>query len=120
MSERDSDFEFDFFEEPESREGPPTERIPRVGPRRPGPPNVSTQGLLRLVALVAAVIVLVVVLVVAIASCSGSSKGAYRSYVTKVRDVASSSDAIGRQLASLLTTPGLKTSYLDPKIAGLA
>src|SRR4051812_1786347 len=121
MSERDTDFEFDFFDEPETREGPATERIPRVGPRRPGGPTVSTQGLLRLVVLVAAVIVLVVLLVVGISSCSGSgARGAYERYMKSVRDVASQSDSIGKQLATLLTTPGLKTSDLDPRIAGLA
>src|SRR5215471_9999301 len=116
----DTDFEFDFFDEPETREGPPTERGQRTGPRRPGGP-VSTQGLLRLVILVAAVIVLVVLLVVGISSCSGSgTKGTYEKYMTNVRQVATQSDAIGKQLSTILTTPGLKLADLDPKLSGLA
>jgi hypothetical protein len=121
MSERDTDFEFDFFDEPETREGPATDRIPRVGPRRPSGPNVSTQGLLRLVVLVAAVILLVVLLVVGISSCSGSgARGTYERYMSSVRRVAGQSDAIGKQLSTLLTTPGLKTADLDPRLSGLA
>src|SRR4051794_1388946 len=99
MSDRETDFEFDFFEEPATREGSSTERAPRVGPRRPmGPTQVSTRGLLRLVGLVAAVIVLVVVLVVGISSCSGSgTRGTYERYMNEVRTVATTSDQIGNQ-----------------------
>src|SRR4051812_3323178 len=121
MSERDTDFEFDFFDDPETREGPATDRIPRVGPRRPGGPGVSTQGLLRLVVLVAAVILLVVLLVIGISSCSGSgTRGTYERFMKSVRGVGAQSDAIGKQLSTLLTTPGIKTAELDPKLSGLA
>jgi hypothetical protein len=119
MPDTDTDFEFDFFDEPQTAEGAPTER-PRLGPRRPGGPNVSQQGLFRLVALVAAIIILVVVLVVGISSCSGSAKAAYERYLQRVGEVAAGSTAIGKQLATLLTTPGLKAADLDPKISGLA
>lgn len=123
MSNRETDFEFDFFEEPATREGQPTERVSRLGPRRPGgggPGNMPTQGLMRLAALVAGVILLVVVLVVGISSCSGSERGTYERYMSRVAQVATDSDKIGKQLASLLTTPGLKLSDLDPRISGLA
>src|SRR5437588_578136 len=67
MSERDTDIEFDFFEEPETREAARPERPPqRGGPR---PPMRTPQGLtplLRLVGLIAFAIVIVVLLVYAL------------------------------------------------------
>jgi hypothetical protein len=125
MSDRDNDFEFDFFDEPETREASPTERGPRLGvgagrTAAPRPPLQMTP-LLRLVGLVAFAIVLVVLLVFLVDSCGSSSKrGAYEDYFEQVRAVGRSSEQLGRQLSTTLNTPGLKQADLDPKLRGLA
>jgi hypothetical protein len=122
MSERDADIEFDFFEEPETREAARPERSPqRGGPR---PPMRTPQGLtplLRLVGLIAFAIVIVVLLVYAIAGCQSSSKHSkYDNYMSKVSQVATHSQSVGRQLATVLTQPGIKTTDLQRRLAGLA
>ena len=122
MSERESDIEFDFFEEPETREAARPERPPqRGGPR---PPVRTPQGLtplLRLVGLIAFAIVIVVLLVYAIEGCQSSSKHAkYDHYITKVRDIASHSQSTGNRLTALLTQAGIKTADLQNRLAGLA
>src|SRR5438552_14850660 len=122
MTERDTDIEFDFFEEPETREAARPERPPsRGGPR---PPIRTPQGLtplLRLVGLIAFAIVIVLLLVYAIEGCQSSSKHAkYEHYMAKVAPVASNSRAIGTRLTSLLGQPGLKANEVQSKLAGLA
>jgi hypothetical protein len=122
MSERDADIEFDFFEEPETREAARPERPPqRGGPR---PPMRTPQGLtplLRLVGLIAFAIVIVVLLVYAIKGCESSSKHAnYDHYMSKVREIASHSQSIGNRLATLMTQAGIKSSELQNRLAGLA
>jgi hypothetical protein len=122
MSERDNDFEFDFFEEPETREGPPTERIPRVGPRGPTsrPPTHFTP-LLRLVGLIAFAILIVVLLVFWVNSCQdGGKRASYERYLERLRVVATSSDRLGREMNGLLTTPGIKPAELEQRLRGLA
>jgi hypothetical protein len=122
MTERDTDIEFDFFEEPETREAARPERPPaRGGPR---PPIRTPEGftpLLRLVGLIAFAIVIVVLLVYAIEGCQSSSKHAkYDNYMKQVSQIASDSHSIGTRLGSLLTQPGLKASDIQSKLAGLA
>jgi hypothetical protein len=122
MTERDTDIEFDFFEEPETREAARPERPPqRGGPR---PPMRTPQGLtplLRLVGLVAFAIVIVVLLVYAIQGCQSSSKHSkYENYMNDVSQVAAHSQSVGRRLASVLTQPGIKTTVLQERLAGLA
>jgi hypothetical protein len=122
MTERDTDIEFDFFEEPETREAARPERPPaRGGPR---PPVRTPQGftpLLRLVGLIAFAIVIVVLLVYAVEGCQSSSKHAkYQSYMTKVSQIASNSHSIGVRLTNLLSQPGVKTSDLQSRLSGLA
>jgi hypothetical protein len=122
MTERDADIEFDFFEEPETREAARPQRPPqRGGPR---PPIRTPQGftpLLRLIGLIAFAIAIVVLLVYAVQGCQSSSKHAkYANYMTKVAQIASHSQGVGRQLATLLLTPGTKTVDLERKLAGLA
>jgi hypothetical protein len=122
MTERDTDIEFDFFEEPETREAARPERPPaRGGPR---PPIRTPEGftpLLRLVGLIAFAIVIVVLLVYAIEGCQSSSKHAkYDNYMKQVSQIASDSHTIGTRLGSLLTQPGLKASDVQSKLAGLA
>ena len=78
MTERDSDIEFDFFDEPETEEA--TERVRTPGGRPPGgprrPPHSSGTGpaSLRLAGLIAFLILAAVLLVVGIRSCASSSK----------------------------------------------
>jgi hypothetical protein len=124
MTERDTDIEFDFFEEPETREAAPPERPPGQRPRGPRPPIRTPQGitpLLRLVGLIAFAIVIVLLLVYAIQGCQSSSKHAkYEHYMSKVSQIAANSHAIGTRLTSLLGQPGLKASDVQSRLAGLA
>jgi hypothetical protein len=122
MSERDTDIEFDFFEEPETREAARPEKPPaRGGPR---PPMRTPQGLtplLRLIGLIAFAIVIVVLLVYAIEGCQSSSKHAkYDNYMKKVDQIAANSHSIGVRLTNLLSQPGLKTSEVQRQLAALA
>ena len=122
MTERDTDIEFDFFEEPETREAARPERPPaRGGPR---PPIRTPQGftpLLRLIGLIAFAIVIVLLLVYAIEGCQSSSKHAkYEHYMDKVNQIASNSHSIGVRLATVLSQPGLKASDVQNRLAGLA
>src|SRR5438128_1922778 len=133
MTERDSDIEFDFFDEPETQETTQRRRAPRDGggPRRPGgprgpgrrpvrPPAEATR-LLRLAGLVAFAIFLVVVLVLVVKSCRSSNKNSeYASYMRGVQTIAAGSAGVGRQLNDVLTTPGIKEADLETKLNGLA
>jgi hypothetical protein len=128
MSERDTDIEFDFFDEPETEEA--TERV-RL-PRRPttgggGPPRRpvrAPQGLipmLRLAGLIAFLILAVIVLVFLLKGCASSSKhSTYANYMDKVRTIARDSEQIGRQLNTALTATGVKETDLESRIRGLA
>ena len=122
MTERDTDIEFDFFEEPETREAARPERPPaRGGPRPPmrTPPGFTP--LLRLVGLIAFAIVIVVLLVYAIQGCESSSKHAkYQHYMSKVAQIAANSHSIGVRLTNLLAQPGLKATDVQRRLAGLA
>jgi hypothetical protein len=124
MTERDTDIEFDFFEEPETREAARPERPPGMKTRGPRPPMRTPPGLtplLRLVGLVAFAIVIVVLLVYAVQGCQSSSKHAkYANYMSKVSQIAASSRSIGVRLTSLLGQPGLKATDVQRQLAGLA
>jgi hypothetical protein len=132
MTERDSDIEFDFFDEPETQEATQRRRAPRDGggprgprgprpPRRPVRPTAEATRLLRLAGLVAFAIFLVVVLVLVVKSCRSSSKNSeYANYMSSVRLIASGSAGVGRQLNDVLTTPGIKEADLETKLNGLA
>jgi hypothetical protein len=122
MTERDTDIEFDFFEEPETREAARPARPPlRGGPR---PPVRTPQGLtplLRLVGLIAFAIVIVVLFVYAIEGCQSSSKHSkYDSYMRKVGEIASHSQSVGNRLGTLLTNRGVRPAALQRQLAGLA
>jgi hypothetical protein len=132
MTERDSDIEFDFFDEPETQEATQRRRAPRDGggprgprgprpPRRPVRPTAEATRLLRLAGLVAFAIFLIVVLVLVVKSCRSSSKNSeYANYMSSVRTIASGSAGVGRQLNDVLTTPGIKEADLETKLNGLA
>ena len=127
MTERDLDIDFDFFEEEEpTQESSRAERVIRRpggprGPRRPSRAPQNLTPLLRLVGLVAFAILIIVLLVFWIKSCQASSKSSsYKNYMTKISEVASSSQQIGSQLSDTLLGQGLKRPQLQSKIAGLA
>jgi hypothetical protein len=125
MTERDTDIEFDFFDEPETEEGTERVRTPRRqtprGPRRPVRPPSGLIPMLRLAGLIAFVILAVVLFVVLVRGCASDSKhGRYDSYLSDTRKVAASSTAIGRQLNQALSATGIKESQLEQKLKGLA
>ena len=126
MSEHDTDIDFDFFEdEPPTQETSRTERlIPRRGPRGPErPPRTPTNltPLLRLIGLIAFAILIIVLLVFWVQSCREAGKEkTYKSYMTKVSDVARASQQVGRGLSQALVGQGLKEAQVEQRIAGLS
>jgi hypothetical protein len=120
MSERDSDIEFDFFEdEPATTEAQST-RPSRRGPRPPIRPPAGVTPLLRLIGLIAFAILVVVLLVFAVQSCRGSQKqDTYESYMDDVGVVAGQSQQIGRQLNTLLTDPAAELADIRRRLSGL-
>jgi hypothetical protein len=124
----DDDIEFDFFDEPETREDQPRRRGPRGPrdneggpPRRPVRPPAGFTPLLRLAGLIAFAILIVVLLVLWVQSCQGASKrNSYRHYMEKVTAVAQNSNQTGQELGQLLTTPGLKEADLESKLTSFA
>ena len=128
MDPRDDDIEFDFFDDQPTSEAeqPQRGRLPRRGgptrgPRRPLRPPHGATPLLRLVGLVVLVIALVLILVLLIQSCAASSKhDAYTSYLDRVGDIASQSEANGRKVVAALTTPGAKVADLEATLRGIS
>jgi hypothetical protein len=129
VSTRDEDIlDFDFFddEEPPSWEEPPessreSAREPRGprdrGPRFRAPGNLTP--LLRLVGLIALAILVVVLLVVWVEGCTTERKTArFTDYMTEMSVIARNSGRLGQNLATQLTTPGLKQEDLDAKLRG--
>ena len=119
MSDRENDIEFDFFEEPDTRE---TEERPRRRRARPPvrPPTGLTP-LLRLIGLISFAILIVLLLVVWINGCrEDQRKDAYRDYVEKVDDYATQSQRLGRRFNTLLTTRGTKEADVENELSGLA
>lgn len=126
MTTRDEDIlDFDFFGEeeppswedpPEGGPGPPRDRGPR-GPRFRSPGNLTP--LLRLVGLIALAILIVVLLAVWVEGCATDRKRErYTDYVTEIGAVGNASARLGQELATTLTTPGLKLEDLDAKLGG--
>jgi hypothetical protein len=125
MTERDSDIEFDFFDEPETEEATERARTPRRpppgGPRRPVRTPQGLIPMLRLAGLIAFLILAAVLLVVGIRSCASSSKhDKYDAYLQDVRSIAQRSDQIGKLLNQSLSATGIKEGDLESKISGLA
>jgi hypothetical protein len=120
MSERENDIEFDFFEEPDTRETA-EERPRRRGPRPPVRPPTGLTPLLRLIGLICFAILIVLLLVLWVNGCrEDQRKDAYRNYVEKVRDYAGQSQRLGNQFNSLLTSRGTKESDVENELSGLA
>jgi len=125
MTERDTDIEFDFFDEPETEEATERVRTPRRpppgGPRRPVRPPAGLIPMLRLAGLIAFLILAAVLLVVLARGCASSSKhDRYQNYIQDVRGIAGRSEQVGKQLNQTLTATGIKQSELESKIRGLA
>jgi hypothetical protein len=128
VSTRDDDIlDFDFFdeeeppswEEPDERgPGPPRGRGPRPPrPRFRAPGNLTP--LLRLVALIALAILVVVLLAVWLEGCASDRKrDRYANYMTEIGQIGNASARLGEQLATTLTTVGLKQEDLDAKLGG--
>jgi len=120
MSDRETEFDFDFFEEQETQEAPAGAR-PGRRPRRPsvGPPGGLTP-LLRLIGLIAFAIAVVVVLVLAVQSCrSDDKRDTYALYMQDMREIARDSTRVGTQLNVMLTQPGIKLAGVEDKLDGL-
>jgi outer membrane murein-binding lipoprotein Lpp len=125
MTERDTDIEFDFFDEPETEEATERVRAPRRppprGPRRPVRPPAGVIPMLRLAGLIAFLILAAVLLVVILRGCASDSKhDRYEGYITDVRGIASRSEQIGEELNRALAATGIKQSELEATIKGLA
>ena len=128
MDPRDDDIQFDFFdEEPATTEAQSSQsrvRLPRRGARGPRGPAGPARGLtplLRLLALIAIIIAALVFFGLLVQSCASTSKhDAYKSYMAKVGSIAQSSASDGAQVATDLTTPGVKVTDLASKLDGVA
>src|SRR5437879_1999501 len=125
MTERDTDIEFDFFDEPETEEAAERVRTPRRpppgGPRRPVRPPAGLVPMLRLAGLIAFLILAAVLLVVGARSCASSSKHArYQGYIRDVGGIAAGSVQIGKELNRTLAATGIKETDLESKVRGLA
>jgi CARDB len=121
MTERDTDIEFDFFEESETREPERRQRLPRRGPPRPPRAPEGMTPLLRLVAAIVLAVAAVVGLVLLIDNLRGDGKQSrYEEYMTEVALVAMQSQQIGRDLDDLLNSPGLEQQDLQAELTGLA
>jgi hypothetical protein len=132
MTERDTDLDFDFFDddpgpsEQYEEEAATREHVGGGGgrpPRRPrsARPAAGVTPILRLAGLIAFAILVVVLLVFWISSCQGASKkSSYKRYMEKIAVVAKDSEQIGRELNDALTTPGIKFADLNTRLSGLA
>lgn len=120
MSDRESDIEFDFFEESDTRESA-EERPRRRGPRPPVRPPTGLTPLLRLVGLISFAILIVLLLILWVNGCRADQrKNTYKHYVQKVEGYATQSQRLGRRLNTLLTTRGTKESVVETELSGLA
>jgi CARDB protein len=121
MSERDSDIEFDFFEDEPATTESQAARPARRGPRPPIRPPAGVTPLLRLIGLIAFAILVVVLLVFAVQSCRGSQKQeTYEDYMEDVGAVATESQRIGNQLNGVLTDPAAGLDEIQEQLSGLA
>jgi hypothetical protein len=130
MDPRDDDIQFDFFEEePATTEAQSSQsrvRLPRrggrgTGARGPAGPPRGLTPLLRLLALISIIIAALVFFGLLVQSCASTSKhDAYKSYMAKVGSIAQSSASDGAQVATDLTTPGVKVVDLASKLDGVA
>jgi hypothetical protein len=124
MTDDGTNMEFDFFEEPETREAQrPRIRRPAAAPRaarRPPRPPAGLTTMLRLAGLIGFAIVIVVLLALWVDSCRAeSTRDTYRSYMSSMQTIANDSVGVGRDLNNALTTPGISVADLQETLAGL-
>jgi len=125
---RDDELEFDFFDEPATKESQAPSartRLPRrggrgTGMRRPtGPPRGMTP-ILRLLAAIAALVALFVVFGLLIQSCASTSKhDSYSNYMGDVAKIARGSQEDGAAVANALTSAS-KASSISSTLRGIA
>jgi len=125
---RDDELEFDFFDEPATKESQAPSartRLPRrggrgTGMRRPaGPPRGMTP-ILRLLAAIAALVALFVVFGLLIQSCASTSKhDSYSNYMGNVAKIARGSQEDGAAVANALTSAS-KASSISSTLRGIA
>jgi outer membrane murein-binding lipoprotein Lpp len=125
VTERDTDIEFDFFDEPETEEATERVRTPRRpppgGPRRPVRPPQGLIPILRLAGLIAFLILAVVLLVLLLRGCASDNKHSrYASYLDDVRGLAARSEQTGKDLNATLAATGIKEAELESKLRGYA
>src|SRR5262245_26802387 len=125
MTERDTDIEFDFFDEPETEEATERVRSPRRppprGPRRPVRPPQGLIPMLRLAGLIAFLILAVVLLVLLVRGCASDNKhDRYEGYLDDVRGIAARSTQTGKDLNATLAATGIKEAQLEAKLRGYA
>jgi len=116
------DLDFDFFDSPTTEAPPRDVEQRRRGPRLPTrPPGRPGPAVLRLGALILGAIVLAAVLVFWVNSCREDQRRAeYRDYMAAVAEVAGSSQQVGRELNTRITTPGVRLNDLQGQLNGLA
>ena len=125
MTDDGTNIEFDFFDEPETRETQrPQIRRPagaRRAARRPPPPRPpGLTPMLRLAGLIGFAIVIVVLLALWVDSCRAEgTRDTYRSYMGSMQTIAADSVGVGRDLNNALTTPGISVADLQETLAGL-
>jgi CARDB protein len=118
-TETPSNIEFEFFDESPTAESAPRRgrrrRLPTRPPAPPGGPQVYRLGVL-----IAGAIVLAVILILVVQSCRSNQKQSeYEGYVDSVTEITAESDALGRQLNTRLTTPGISLEDLRGDVEGL-
>ncbi|MDQ3992040.1 MAG: hypothetical protein M3229_00115 [Actinomycetota bacterium] len=125
MSERDTEIDFDFFEEPDQEPEEPPRRSPLRRAPRDGPPRRPAGGgiapLVRLVVVIAIAIALVLLLVFLVDRCRGDGKAeAYEDYMADVSAVATDSQQVGRGFTALLNEAAVKQAEVESRLRGLA
>jgi hypothetical protein len=125
---RDDELEFDFFDEPATRESqqpPARPRLPRrggrgTGMRRPAGPPRGLTPILRLLVAIAVLVALFVVFGLLIQSCASTSKhDSYANYMSDVGKIARGSQEDGAAVANALTS-GSKAASITATLRGIA
>jgi hypothetical protein len=125
---RDDDLEFDFFDEPATRESqapPPRTRLPRrggrgTGLRRPTGPSRGLTPILRLLVVIGVLVALFVVFGLLIQSCASTSKhDSYANYMDDVAKIARGSQEDGAAVANALTSAS-KAASISATLRGIA
>ncbi|HST13411.1 MAG TPA: hypothetical protein VLJ44_01015 [Gaiellaceae bacterium] len=128
MDPRDDELEFDFFDEPATRESQAPSartRLPRrggrgTGMRRPAGPPRGLTPMLRLLVAIVALVALFVVFGLLIQSCASTSKhDSYANYMDNVAKIARGSQEDGVAVANALTSAS-KAASISATLRGIA